>query len=93
MFSGCLRAISGTRFRFQFWLRPVWSPRRPIYAALRYQLIAIATYLPKGYLTKPRFRLRSGSRTRLSKTRRRLTLELEWESAEQDRRRQTNRCF
>ncbi len=29
----------------QFWLRPVWSPRRPIFAALRYQLIARATYL------------------------------------------------
>jgi len=34
----------------QFWLRPIWSPRRPIYAALRYQLVALATYLPKGYL-------------------------------------------
>jgi len=51
VFSGCLRAISGTRFRDQFWLRPVWSPRRPIYAALRYQLVALATYL-----AKPRFK-------------------------------------
>jgi hypothetical protein len=59
-------------FSVQFWLRPVWSPRRPIYAALRYQLVALATYLPKGYLvtaatylprgylTKLRFRLRYG---------------------------------
>jgi len=31
VFSGCLRAI--------------WSPQRPIFAALRYQLVAIATYL------------------------------------------------
>ena len=27
-----------------------WSLQRPIYAALRYQLVALATYLPKGYL-------------------------------------------
>jgi hypothetical protein len=32
----------------QFWLRPVWSPKRPIYASLRCQLIARATYLPEG---------------------------------------------
>ena len=44
--------------------RVVWSPRRPIYAVLRYQLIARATYLPKGYLTKPRLRLRCDSQTR-----------------------------
>ena len=49
--SGCLRAVSRSLGSvIQFWLRPVWSPRRPIYAALRYQLVALATYLPKGYL-------------------------------------------
>jgi hypothetical protein len=32
-------------FGVQFWLRPVWSPRRPIYAALRDQLVALATDL------------------------------------------------
>jgi len=42
-------------FRSQFCLRSVWSPRRPIYAVLRYQLIARATYLLEGYL---RLRLR-----------------------------------
>ena len=47
-----------------FSLGAVWSPRRPIYAVLRYQLIARATYLPKGYLTKPRLRLRCDSQTR-----------------------------
>jgi hypothetical protein len=61
VFSGCLRAI--------------WSPQRPIFASLRYQLIARATYLPKGYLTKPRFRLRSDSQTRLSGRSRRLIRE------------------
>ena len=62
------RRLSGSVI--QFWLRPIWLPRRPIYAALRCQLVALATYLPKGYLvaaatylpkgylTKLRFRLR-----------------------------------
>jgi hypothetical protein len=71
------RRLSGSVI--QFWLRPVWSPRRPIYAALRYQLVALATYLPKGHLTKPRFLLRSGSQTQLSKRSRRLTPEFESE--------------
>jgi hypothetical protein len=50
--TACLRRDEeGVRwFRVQFWLRPVWSPRRPIYAALRFQLVALATYLPWGYL-------------------------------------------
>ena len=52
MFSGCLKAVSRSLgLVVQFWLRPVWSPRRPIYAALRYQLVALATYL-----AKPRFK-------------------------------------
>ena len=42
-------------FRSQFCLGAVWSTRRPVYAVLRYQLIARATYLPEGYL---RLRLR-----------------------------------
>jgi len=33
---------------------------------LRYQLIAEAIYLPKGYLTKPRFRFTFGSQARLA---------------------------
>jgi hypothetical protein len=50
--TACLRRDEeGARwFRVQFWLRPVWSPQRPIYAALRCQLVALATYLPRGYL-------------------------------------------
>ena len=42
-------------FRSQFCLGAVWSTRRPVYAVLRYQLIARATYLPEDYL---RLRLR-----------------------------------
>ena len=49
--SGCLRAVSRSLGSvIQFWLRPIWSPRRRIYAALRCQLVALATYLPKRYL-------------------------------------------
>ena len=48
------RTMAGV-FRSQFCLGAVWSTRRPVYAVLRYQLIARATYLPEDYL---RLRLR-----------------------------------
>ena len=38
------RTMAGV-FRSQFCLGAVWSTRRPVYAVLRYQLIARATYL------------------------------------------------
>jgi len=48
-----------------FWLRPVWSLRRRIYATLRYQLVALATYLRFAPVSVGRYgdlsSLRSGS--------------------------------